>query len=272
MPETQELKTLINLLKSKTPLTAMLAPAFVIDFPFPQIVGKLKRLGFKFVIEVAVGAIDTNRQALLEFKKHPQKKLITSPCPSIYQMIKTQYPQLLPFLSKSDSPMIATARIVREKFPETKAVFIGPCVVKKIEAARYPDLNILSVTFKDISQVFKHFNIKASAKDNKAEFDLATCNTRIYPVSGGLSESANLDQVLKKDQYRIVSGIKEVKAALAEFEKNNHIRFLDILFCFGGCINGLGINNTSLVLAQRKKKVLQFWNQCLSKQNDLEKL
>jgi len=272
MPETPEIKTLINLLKSKTPLTAMLAPAFIIDFPFPQIVGQLKRVGFKYVIEVAVGAIDTNRQAVEEFKTPPQKRLITSPCPSIYQMIKTQYPQLLPFLSKADSPMIAAARIVREKFPETKPVFIGPCVVKKLEASRYPDLNILSVTFKDIVELFKHFNIKDVVQDNKAEFDLATCNTRIYPVSGGLAESANLDEVLKKDQYKVVSGIKEVKAALADFEKNKRIKFLDILFCFGGCINGLGINSTSLALGKRKEKVLQFWNQCLTEQNDLEKL
>ena len=206
MNPTLELTQLIDLLEKKAPLTAMLAPAFVIDFNYPQIVGKLKRLGFKYVVEVAVGAIDTNRQALQELKNQPQKRLITSPCPTIDQMIKTQYPQLLPFLSRADSPMVATALIVRQKFPETQPVFIGPCLVKKLEAARYPDLDILSLTFKDVVVALEHFHIVDDPADAKSSFDLGTCNTRIYPISGGLAESANLEAVLSKDEYRVVSG------------------------------------------------------------------
>lgn len=269
---TPEAKQLIQLITQKTPLTAMLAPSFVIDFDFPQIVGKLKRLGFQYVLEVAVGAIDTNRQALQELKNHPQKRLITSPCPSIYQMIKTQYSQLLPFLSQADSPMVATARIIQQKFPETKPVFIGPCVVKKLEAARYPELKILSVTFKDIMIVLNHFQIKDNPADVKAEFDLGTCNTRIYPISGGLAESANLESVLKKEEYRVVSGPAEVKEALDEFLQNPQIRFLDILFCQAGCINGLGVINNKISLKERKDKVMAFWNQCIRGQNDLEEV
>lgn len=272
MPETPELKTLIELLDKRTPLTAMLAPAFVIDFPYPQIVGKLKRLGFKYMVEVAVGAVETNRQALAELEKHPERRLITSPCPSIYQMIKTQYPHLVKYLSKADSPMIATARKVKERFPETKPVFIGPCVVKKLEAARYPELNILSITFKDITEAFKRFNIVDSPEDAQSEFDMGSCYTRVYPISGGLAESADLRKFLKKEEYKIVSGAQRVIASLKEFAENPKLRFLDILFCYGGCINGLGIINQDLSLKERKEKVLKFWNQCLIEQNDLEEL
>lgn len=270
---TQEAKQLIDLLTAKEiSLTAMLAPAFIIDFPFPQIVGKLKRLGFKYVVEVALGAIDTNRQALEELKKHPEKRLITSPCPNIYQMIKSRYPALDKYLSKADSPMIAIARIVKEKFPLTKPVFIGPCLVKKIEAARYPELEILSITFKDLVQVFEYFKITAQPDDEKAAFDLATCNTRIYPISGGLAETAGIDRFLSKDEYRVVSGFQQVLESLDEFSRNPKLRFLDLLFCYGGCINGLGIVNIDLPLKERKNKVLDFWNQCLRQETNLEDL
>ncbi|MEK7664635.1 MAG: hypothetical protein AAB361_00670 [Patescibacteria group bacterium] len=47
---TQEAKELINLIEKKSKIAAMLAPSFVVDFKYPEIVGMLKRLGFKFVL------------------------------------------------------------------------------------------------------------------------------------------------------------------------------------------------------------------------------
>lgn len=61
---TPEIKELISLLNKKTKTVALLAPSFLVDFSYPEIVGMLKRLGFKYVVEVAAGAIETNRQLL----------------------------------------------------------------------------------------------------------------------------------------------------------------------------------------------------------------
>ena len=85
-----EQQEVINLLKNQGKLLVMLAPSFPVQFNYPQIAGCLKRLGFEFVVEVAVGAAETNRQLLELIKKYPTKRFITSPCPSIVRFIKKQ--------------------------------------------------------------------------------------------------------------------------------------------------------------------------------------
>jgi iron only hydrogenase large subunit-like protein len=66
--------------------------------------------------------------------------------------------------------------------------------------------------------------------------------------------------LLPESAIRIVSGWKNCDTALQEFEQNKEIRFLDILFCEGGCMNGPGIVS-SLSLEDRKKKIQDFITQ-----------
>lgn len=61
----KEVEALFRAIENKEKLVAMLAPSFPIDFSYPDILGKLKILGFSNFIEVAVGAIATNAQIQL---------------------------------------------------------------------------------------------------------------------------------------------------------------------------------------------------------------
>lgn len=250
----------------------MLAPSFPIDFSYPQVVGKLKRAGFKYVVEVAAGAVETNCQVLADIQQDKAKRVITSPCPNINLYIKTKFFNLMPYLSCADSPMVATARLVKKHFPETKPIFIGPCLVKKIEAAKYPDLEILSITFKDLSSLFEQLKITDKLDDKNTYFDAwPSDETKLYPISGGLAQSAGLAKIMAKEEYRVVSGPTNLDKALTEFSTNPKIRVLDILFCLGGCIGGLGIISTKS-LAEKRAMILKFWNKSLAPENDLEKI
>jgi hypothetical protein len=40
----------------------MLAPSFVVDFSYPQIIGQLKELGFDKIVELTFGAKMVNRE------------------------------------------------------------------------------------------------------------------------------------------------------------------------------------------------------------------
>lgn len=253
-----EISRLTELLNKKTKLIAMLAPSFPVVYEYPQIVSKLKQLGFSYVVEVAAGAKKTNEAVLALLQDNPQSRFITSPCPSFVRLVRTKHPQLLPYLAfKADSPMVATARIVKEKFSDCAPVFIGPCIAKKLEAYEdYPELNILVITYRELETIFKMFNVGDVAVQTGG-FDITEQVTRIYPIDGGLTESSGVRNILKDEETRIVSGWKNCEAALLEFEKNPKIRLLDILFCGGGCINGPGIVST-LSLEERKKKVLEF--------------
>lgn len=256
--ETRETQVVIASLLRKKPMVAMLAPSFVIDFEFPAIVGKLKRLGFEYVVEVSWGAHETNRQLLELLKNRPQERFITNPCASITRLINTKLPQLKKYLTSIDTPMSATAKMIRQTYPDYTPVFIGPCFVKKLEAAQdHPDLGIVVLTYKELQRIFELLEIQDNELDKQGSFDVAFAATRLYPISGGLTESAYLKNYLDSGSYKVVSGFKNVEPALREFESNQSIKLLDILFCDGGCIAGQGIS-ANLNLAERRQKVINY--------------
>jgi len=252
--------TLIGLLNRKEKLVAMLAPSFPIVFDYPQIVGKLKRMGFFYVVEVTTGAVRTNQAVVNALRENPQSRFITSPCASFSRMVKTKYPHLVKYLAAgADSPMIATAKIAAEKWPEYRPVFIGPCIVKKLEANEdHPELNILVLTYKELQEVFTKTNGANSTDLTDSTFDLSEQSTRLYPISGGLADSSGIQHLLSEDQYQIVSGWNNCVKALDNWEKNADVRLLDILYCDGGCINGPGIAS-SLSIDDRRQKIINFW-------------
>jgi iron only hydrogenase large subunit-like protein len=252
---------LINLLKSKSKLVAMVAPSFPIMYKSTELISKLKNIGFEKVVEVSVGAKETNRQLIEYIRANPTKRLITSPCASFVRFIRTKHPELIPYLALNiDSPMTATAKIVKEKFPEYLPVFIGPCIVKKLEASEdHPELNILVLTYKELESVFASFpSLVPNRLIPSPSFDLSEPSTRLYPTDGGLTESSGARKLLGDEAIRIVSGYKNCEPALTEFLNNPKIKLLDILFCDGGCINGPGISS-ELSIDERRDKIVDYY-------------
>lgn len=254
-----EVEELSGLVERKEKIVAMLAPSFPIVYDYPQIITRLKQLGFSYVVEVAAGAKKTNEAVAKLLVENPKSRFITSPCASFVRFVRKKYPELLKYLAfQADSPMVATAKIVAEKYPGYRPVFIGPCIVKKLEASEdHPELNILVLTYKELDMVFAHFHIE-NPITSQDKFDVEEKITRIYPVDGGLTDSSGVRNILKDDEIMIVSGWKNCDAALLKFTYNQKIRLLDILFCEGGCINGAGIVS-DLSLANRKQKVLNYF-------------
>lgn len=250
---------LSEMLRDKKPLVAMLAPSFPIVFNPTKIVGQLKSIGFQQVVEVSVGAKTTNEMILAALLKDEKTRFIASPCPNIVRIVRTKFPEALPYLATAaDSPMVATAKMVRENFPNKRPVFIGPCLVKQLEATEeHPELEILCVTYKDIQKIFE--DLKTGDEVAAADFDLAGSETRLYPISGGLAQSSKVRDLLSDDDVEVVSGGKNVDGAIRRFLDSDHIRLLDILFCDGGCINGPGIVS-SLMIDERRRKITDYWN------------
>jgi len=256
---TAETKEFLSLLDKKTEMAAMLAPSFPVDFDYPEIVGMLKRLGFKYVAEVARGATETNKQLLALLKLHPDKKYIANPCPTIVRLIRNKYPKLVPFLTPIDSPMSATAKIVAKKYPDCKKVFIGPCIAKKLEAKEdYPKLDILVLTYKELKKILEIKKIVPGKNDRTANFDIAGKQTRLYSVSGGLAQSSCLNKNLTDPEYDVISGLQLVEKTLQNFPTEINLKMLDILSCDGGCINGPGISSKDS-LDRRRQKVVAYW-------------
>ncbi|PIP14922.1 hypothetical protein COY88_02950 [Candidatus Roizmanbacteria bacterium CG_4_10_14_0_8_um_filter_35_28] len=166
------------------------------------------------------------------------------------------FSQLVKYFPKGvDSPMVNTARIVAEKYPGFRPVFIGPCIVKKLESSEdYPELNIIVITYIELLTIFQEFNIKELEKNINDHFDIEEKGMpRIYSIDGGLSHSGGLTA-------KIVSYFTNYLEVLKNFEADPKIKLLDILNCDGGCIGGPGIKS-SLSKKEKEKVILKFWQE-----------
>ncbi len=117
---------------------AIVAPAFASQFDYAdlgQVIHGIKKLGFKDVIEVALGAdlVVKHESGELIESMEEEKFLTSSCCPGFVNYIELKYPELLDHVSKTVSPMIATARLIKKIDSEAVVVFIGPCIAKKTE-------------------------------------------------------------------------------------------------------------------------------------------
>lgn len=246
-------------LRAKTvKLLAMVAPSFVSDFEYPCIVQKLYDLGFDKITELTFGAKMINRDYHKILKKS-KGLVIASPCPGIVTTVKNKYPQYAKNLIKVDSPMAAMGKICRKHYPKHKIVFISPCDFKKTEANACPFVDYV-IDYEQLRVLFKKYKIKKRRCD--VLFDkFYNDYTKIYPLSGGLGKTANIKGILKENEIVVIDGIKKVVQFLDN--PNPKVRFLDCLFCIGGCIGGPHTSK-KLTIAQKRKKVLTYLKEAKS--------
>ena len=240
---------------------AMLAPSFVVDFSYPQIIFALKELGFDKVVELTFGAKMINRDYHKKLKTS-NELIISSVCPGVVETISERFPEYKKNLVLIDSPMVAMARICKKTYPKHKIVFISPCNFKKIEAKKTGLVDYV-IDYKELKKILIENKIhRKKYGKKKIVFDkFYNDYTKVYPLSGGLSKTANISHVLKCNETKIVDGISEVIKFLNH--PNKKIKFLDVTFCKGGCIGGPCVNSR-LPLKLRKKKVLKYMKKSLT--------
>ena len=119
-------------IKSETPVYAIVAPAIAGQFPGMEnnkIRGAFQALGFTDVREVAVGADLCTVEEAKDFLEEVPEKLpfmATSCCPSWSMMAKKLFPEQAKCISMALTPMVLTARLIKQKEPDCKIVFVGP--------------------------------------------------------------------------------------------------------------------------------------------------
>ncbi len=245
---------LINAMKSGVKIIAEIAPAFVGQLgPMAtpeKIKSVLKELGFDDVYEVAVGAdIGAAEEAEHFLNSVPDELpfLATSCCPSWASMAKNFFPEIAHCVSTGLTPMVATARMIKKDYPDSKVVFIGPCSAKKLEAMRRSvrsDVDFV-ITFEELMgmMVAKGINIDEQTIDDP--FTDATAAGRGYPVAGGVAEAiVNAIHVKKPDMNVPVDRADSLSDCrkmllLAKAGKRNGY-LLEGMACPGGCVGGAG--------------------------------
>lgn len=167
---------------------------------------------------------------------------MSTACPAFVALIEKHYPELIEFLLPFVSPMIATAKIIREKYrdEDIRLIFIGPCIAKKAEAAeqQYKALIDYVLTFEEIKEMLtqSEIDINTSAE---SDFDgFSSQNGRLFALPSGLLENLNLQDKSDANKYISIHEEKEWNQMLDYLtNKKTSVRLADMLMC-SGCIEG----------------------------------
>ncbi len=225
------------LLRGSAPVFVSLAPSFAAAFPGAGILGMekaLKRLGFAAAEETARGAATVKRQYEELIENGGQEIIISSCCPSVNLMIQKHFPELLPCLAKVVSPMLAHCRDIKNRHPESKTVFIGPCISKKCEADEFPDDVDCALTFDELASWFKAEGIEPEPQENDTS---EKGRTRIFPTAGGILKS--MDCVSEAYSYFSVDGLENCISTLRDISAGSASKcFVEMSACAGSCIGG----------------------------------
>ncbi len=238
----------IEMIKNKSGnVYAMVAPSIASQFTYAksgQVISGLYELGFDRIVETALGA---DMVALAESRELAEKGFLTSSCcPAFVTYINSAFPALRELVSHNPSPMAALGKFIKEKDPQAKVVFVGPCTAKKGEAQKeevkpYVDAVI---TFEELQALFDSRDIDIMTLEEKSLQD-ASYYGRIFARSGGLSEAvaqAMREQNIDFDLKPVAcDGIEACRVAL--LKKNKNLldgNFIEGMACIGGCIGGAG--------------------------------
>ncbi len=256
-----------KMLKRGEKVVAMIAPAIEGQFPgsLGQLKAAIKKAGFYDVVEVAEGAEVTSVKEAEELHERISEGanfMTTSCCPSYMELVDIHIPYLKEKRSSTLSPMGYTAEIVREKYPDAKSVFIGPCLAKKVEAAkRYRDKIDGVMTFAELASIFiaKDIDVREMEADDlgdTASFEdcrefavtsgVAACVMRRFQAEGVNARTLPINGLDKKTVRLMKTW--ERRAPEAEL--------VEVMACEGGCIAGPGtIVKPALALKLRSQKM-----------------
>ena len=228
-------------------VVAMLAPAIMGQFAcsINKLVSALKKAGFTDVIEVAVGADITTKKEAEEFIEKTQsgeKLMTTSCCPAYIKAANVHIPEIVPFISHTKTPMYYTAELVKKDIPDAITVFVGPCLAKRNEAEKDPNVDYV-LTFEEISAMLSAAHITIEDCEDAEFSKLSHSQGRQFAVSGGVA-GAVASLIGDKADYKPekINGLtKENIRLLKKYAtKGCDNNMLEVMSCEGGCVAGPG--------------------------------
>ena len=240
-----------DLIASGEKVAAICDPAISGEFhditDYRKFVQMIRNLGFTFVTEVSFGVdlVAREYKGLLEDFKG--KYHIMANCPAVVFFIEKYYPELISNLAPLVSPMLATAKVIHQRYgQDVKVVAIGPCIAAKDEALKFDgDGKIDSVlTFAELRQLFTEFNIRESHLEF-SEFDSPLGNRgSLYPISNGILQAVDISENLLSGNIITTEGRNNMLNAVKEIDTRiDLIRHHFNIFYDDGCLMGPGTSH-----------------------------
>ncbi|MCX7696874.1 MAG: ATP-binding protein [Bacteroidales bacterium] len=231
------------LLDPEVQVAALVAPSFSAEFTdLPNLMllpSMLRKLGFKYVFEVAFGA-DLVAEAYRKLQEEGNQTWISSDCPAVVFYIEQYYPQLVSHLAPVVSPVVAMSRVIRKWHADEglKLVFIGPCIAKKAESDELDG----ALTFKEVRSFFEKYNVTPEGLEASQFDEPIGAYGAIFPLIRGLSTAMYPEEHRVERKVIVSSGRKAFKEAIRAFSEGklegHHLELL----CCEGCMLGPGMS------------------------------
>lgn len=230
---------------------ASLDPAFIAAFggkPY-GVLRALKKLGFDYVEEAAIGAEYVTSEYLKLINEKSMENIISSACPSVNKYIQKYYPQFVKYLAPVMSPALVHGKMIKEYMGDrVKVIHFTPCLAR-IDECNNSDYVDGAVTFEQLIKWFADENISAECSDDdngNIKFDRESGYSRIYPVVDGIvydlqHQYGGFTGTEYIEGYDLISlsGLNNVKIILDEMQKGTiKNAFIECSACYGGCVNG----------------------------------
>ena len=253
-----ELDKVQSFVKMKKTVAVSLAPTCfgVFKDHGNRLVAALKKLGVTYVEETVVGA----QYITEEYQRYQQKWMgkcyITSCCASVNLLIEKHYPKVIPNLIPVITPLMAHARLLKQKYgPQTKVIFIGPCLSKKIEGENENSIDAV-LTIEELKIWFKNEQIVWDELTDEP-LDGANASQRMYPIVGGMSFCFTE----KNDEIEIVSvdGIQDCIEVIEGIERGEFShKFFELSACHHSCLGGPAIGDGCENVFNRKRLIKEY--------------
>ncbi len=240
--EVSQIFDVLQAIKRGEQLVAIMAPSIMSQFgnTIGEIGNAIEKIGFIEAIEVAYGAMETTRlegAELQEKLEEGQQFMTTSCCPSYIELVNKHLVEMKPFVSHTKSPMYYTIEMAKEKYPEAKIVFIGPCVGKRKEVQ---DNNMIDyiLTFEEIDTLFSGLSIEMEKP--AIEKETAPLSGRGFARAGGVIAAVQaMYPNLGIQPIQVANLNKKNIGLLRAYTKGKAPgNFVEVMACEGGCISG----------------------------------
>ncbi len=250
-----------ELLRSGEAVAASVAPSFAAVFPGDpfQMVGALRKLGFKVVQETALGAemVAAEHRRLDSLGKGP---FVGSSCPVVVSLVEKHYPGARKFLAPVVSPAIAHGRYLKKTHPGIRVIFVGPCVAKKDEIAQgeIADAVDIALTYRELQSLLDEEGVKVD-KCEPGSFDGPfPKRARAFPIDGGLTYSSCDDPSILSADAVWLSGISACVELISSLASSSPPPTLaDLLACPGGCIAGPFVPE-GISFQEKRKRLINY--------------
>jgi Na+-translocating ferredoxin:NAD+ oxidoreductase RNF subunit RnfB len=234
------------LLSSGRKCVALIEPSIASEFDditdYRKFVAMIRSLGFEYVHEVSFGVDLIALEYANLFSMAEGKYYITANCPSMVKLVEKYHPELVPNLAPLVSPMIATAKVVKELYgADVATVQIGPCMDAKDEALTYDEGKLVDqvLTFIELRELFDEMKIQERLV-KMSDFDPPHGYWgALYPLPAGIIQAGGIKRDMVSSSVITASGKEDILEAVNDFDKyidtiNHHF---NLFFCHG-CLLG----------------------------------